>query len=156
MARYYFQNHQINDDDWYLVDADTQMIARARRPWHHVAGPGTEWLTGLRIKLHRSTMWKEVPEGTLGSVPTPGMQQDAPTRVDEARKALGDSYQGHLEDGSSVQKHSAGGIYPYVIFAQETLTGIAYGVIGPKKPNGVLVGAYHLAVEYAVNLKGGA
>lgn len=139
MARYYFQNHQINDDDFYLVDADTQMIARARRPWPHVAGPGTEWLTGLRIKLHRSTMWTEVPEGTLG-----------------ASKTSADAYQGHLEDGSSVQKHSAGGIYPYVIFAQETADGIEYGVIGPKKPNGVLVGAYHRAVEYAVNLKGGA
>ena len=108
MARYYFQNHQINDDDWYLVDADTQLIARSRRPEPVVAGPGTEWLTGLRIKLHRSTMWKEVPEGTLG----------APTTAP-------DSYQGHLEDGSSVQKHSAGPLYPYVIFAQETATGIA-------------------------------
>lgn len=25
------------------------------------------------------------------------------------------TYQGHLSDGSSIQKHSAGGIYPYVI-----------------------------------------
>lgn len=138
MARYYFQNHQINDDDFYLVDADTQLIAHARLPTR-LPFPGEEWMTGMRLKRTRSTMWKEVPEGTLGASKTPA-----------------DAYQGHLEDGSSVQKHSAGGIYPYVIFAQETPTGIAYGVIGPKKPNGVLVGAYHRAVEYAVNLKGGA
>ena len=25
-------------------------------------------------------------------------------------------YAGHLPDGSSVQKHSAGGLYPYVIY----------------------------------------
>lgn len=25
------------------------------------------------------------------------------------------TYQGHLSDGSSIQKHSAGGLYPYVI-----------------------------------------
>lgn len=143
MARYYFENHQINDDDFYLVDSDTQLIARARLPSFvapPVAPPGTAWLTGLYVKLHRSTMWKEVPAGA----------------VKDPVKSAADAYQGHLGDGSSVQKHSAGPLYPYVIFAQETTTGIAFGVIGPKKPNGVLVGAYHRAVEYAVNLKGGA
>lgn len=28
-------------------------------------------------------------------------------------------YQGHLNDGSSVQKHSAGGLYPYIIYAKQ-------------------------------------
>jgi len=138
--------HQINDDDWYtlLVPADNllyQVTAQSsRRPVTTEPYPNFVVYSGLQIKRLHLNIYREV----------------APTRVDEARAALADSYQGHLEDGSSVQKHSAGGLYPYVIFAQETATGIAYGVIGPKKPNGVLVGAYHRAVEYAVNLKGGA
>ena len=41
------------------------------------------------------------------------------------------SYQGHLPDGSSVQKHSAGSCYPYVVFGQETPEGLRYGVITP-------------------------
>jgi hypothetical protein len=40
-------------------------------------------------------------------------------------------YQGHLADGSSVQKHSAGGLYPFVLYAKETATGIRWGVITP-------------------------
>lgn len=27
-------------------------------------------------------------------------------------------YQGHLSDGSSIQKHSAGGLYPYILVAR--------------------------------------
>lgn len=157
MALYYFQLHQLNDETWYLLHTNGRVDAsRSSVPLIKWPSRDRAWRLGRAIKSSGILPWKIVPDGTLGSVPTPGMQQDAPTWVDEARAALVDSYQGHLEDGSSVQKHSAGGIYPYVIFAQETLTGIAYGVIGPKKPNGVLVGAYHRAVEYAVNLKGGA
>ena len=55
MARYYFQNHQIKDDDFYLVDADTQLIARARLPTRSPF-PGEEWMTGTRLKRTRSTM----------------------------------------------------------------------------------------------------
>lgn len=141
MARYYFQPHQINDDDWYTLCSSTYKLVAlsSTRPVNTSPYPGYVVYSGLQIKRFHLAIWREVPEGTLGASKTPA-----------------DAYQGHLEDGSSVQKHSAGGIYPYVIFAQETLTGIAYGVIGPKKPNGVLVGAYHRAVEYAVNLKGGA
>lgn len=151
MATYYFQPHQLNDETWYLISPTERLIgsSSARYP---VSGLGT-WQLGRQLKTRGILPWKIVPDGTLGSVATPGFE---PAWVDEARAALADNYQGHLEDGSSVQKHSAGGLYPYVIFAQETTTGIAYGVIGPKKPNGVLVGAYHRAVEYAVNLKGGA
>ncbi len=42
------------------------------------------------------------------------------------------TYQGHLSDGSSVQKHSAGGLYPYVIFAKDTPHGLRYGVLCPN------------------------
>lgn len=40
-------------------------------------------------------------------------------------------YQGHLADGSSVQKHSAGGLYPFVLYAQETAGGLRWGFISP-------------------------
>lgn len=40
-------------------------------------------------------------------------------------------YQGHLPDGSSVQRHSAGGLYPFVLFARETERGVRWGVITP-------------------------
>lgn len=138
MAIYYFQPHQLNDETWYLLHTNGRVDAsRSSVPLIKWPSRDRAWRLGRAIKSSGIRPWKIVPGGTLGATPTP------------------DSYQGHLEDGSSVQKHSAGGIYPYVIFAQETPTGIAYGVIGPKKPNGVLVGAYHRAVEYAVNLKGG-
>lgn len=41
------------------------------------------------------------------------------------------SYQGHLPDGSSVQKHSAGSAYPFIVFGQETPKGLRFGVMGP-------------------------
>lgn len=40
-------------------------------------------------------------------------------------------YQGHMPDGSSVQKHSAGPAYPFVVYGQETPEGLRFGVIGP-------------------------
>lgn len=42
-----------------------------------------------------------------------------------------DTYQGHLPDGSGIQKHSAGGIYPYVLVAQESPLGLLWGVLQP-------------------------
>lgn len=59
------------------------------------------------------------------------------------------SYQGHLSDGSSVQRHSAGPIYPCVIFARQTDDGLTYGVITPSNQDGVLCGAYDSAVDLA-------
>lgn len=41
------------------------------------------------------------------------------------------AYQGHLPDGSSVQKHSAGSSYPFIVFGQETERGLRFGVMGP-------------------------
>jgi len=59
-------------------------------------------------------------------------------------------YQGHLNDGSSIQKHSVGGIYPCVLFAQETPVGLQYGIITPKDQKGSLYGSYDAAVNAAL------
>lgn len=122
--------HQINDDDWYtlLVPADNllyQVTAQSsRRPVTTEPYPNFVVYSGLQIKRLHLNIYREV----------------APTRVDEARAALADAYQGHLEDGSSVQKHSAG------------------HRLRRDRPEEAQrgAGAYHRAVEYAVNLKGGA
>ncbi len=45
------------------------------------------------------------------------------------------TYQGHHADGSSIQKHSAGGAYPYVLVLRDSQRPGAkfdWGVIGPK------------------------
>lgn len=41
------------------------------------------------------------------------------------------TYQGHLSDGSGIQKHSAGGLYPFVLFVKDTPSGLRYGIIDP-------------------------
>ena len=44
------------------------------------------------------------------------------------------TYQGHLADGSSVQKHSAGGAYPYVLVLRDSARPGAvfdWGMVGP-------------------------
>jgi len=63
------------------------------------------------------------------------------------------TYQGHHPDGGGVQLHSAGGLYPYVVYAQgaDVLT---YGVIVPGQ-TGYLVGSYDEAVDHAWALKNG-
>ena len=61
-------------------------------------------------------------------------------------------YAGHLADGSSVQRHSAGPLYPNVLFVQETPTGRQWGVIGPKVPDGELVGTADQAEARAKEL----
>ncbi len=45
-------------------------------------------------------------------------------------------YQGHVSDGSSIQKHSAGATYPFVVFAKDTAAGLLWGV---QAPNGQCV-----------------
>lgn len=63
-------------------------------------------------------------------------------------------YQGHMQDGSSVQKHSAGPLYPYVIYAKQFGDALRYGVI---KPNGdeVLLTTYDSATDFAIRCKNG-
>lgn len=51
--------------------------------------------------------------------------------------APADAYQGHLPDGSSVQKHSAGGAYPYVLVLRDSQRPgekFDWGLIGPGLP----------------------
>ena len=63
-------------------------------------------------------------------------------------------YQGHLADGSSIQKHSAGGLYPLVIVGQQTLSfGVCWGVMGPDgEPPFQLWMDYDAAVDEAVDI----
>lgn len=59
------------------------------------------------------------------------------------------TYQGHLADGSSVQKHSAGAHYPYVIGYTER------GGYAVLTPSGIWMdsGTYAKADELATTLK---
>ena len=41
------------------------------------------------------------------------------------------TYQGHHSDGSSIQKHSAGELYPFVVQMREAHGGLRYELIGP-------------------------
>jgi hypothetical protein len=59
-------------------------------------------------------------------------------------------YQGHLADGSSVQKHSAGRLYPCVLYVQVRDDKNTYGVITPQDQDGQLIGTFDQAVEYAL------
>lgn len=63
------------------------------------------------------------------------------------------NYQGHLADGSSVQKHSAGGLYPFVLYAQETARGLAWGFIGPSGLDSGPTFSYDTAVLVAEKVK---
>jgi hypothetical protein len=58
-------------------------------------------------------------------------------------------YQGHLADGSSVQKHSAGGMYPAVIYFQHG----QYGIITPDNQAGSLYASYDAAIEAGMKWK---
>ena len=59
------------------------------------------------------------------------------------------TYQGHINDGSSVQKHSAGPLYPCVLFAQETPKGLQWGVITPQCQEGKVIGTEKEAINIA-------
>jgi len=143
MARQYLLPHQINDDDWYTLSGVTYQVTSqsSRRPLSSAPYPNYVVHSGMQIKRLHLPVWREVRDPVKATTPDP--RRDT-------------TYPGHLADGSSVQKHSAGGLYPYVIFAQETVRGLEYGVIGPKKPNGMLIGSYDQAVQFAVGMKGGA
>lgn len=61
-------------------------------------------------------------------------------------------YQGHLSDGSSIQRHSAGGLYPYVIAARQSGSKLEYGVVTPGGQY-IWTGTYDSAVDKALSLK---
>jgi len=62
------------------------------------------------------------------------------------------AYQGHLADGSSVQKHSAGGIYPYVLYAQQRGEFLRWCVLSPEGTRTAFA-AYDEALHFAVVCK---
>jgi len=129
--RTYLQPHQIEDGLWYSLSTwDYRVIAKSSRaPANARPYPNIVIKQGRHIKATGLAIWES----------SAAHSQDV--------------YQGHASDGSSVQKHSCGGLYPHVIFAQETIEGLRYGVVGPGKPNGILVGSYEQAVSFAVALK---
>lgn len=61
-------------------------------------------------------------------------------------------YQGHLSDGSSIQRHSAGGLYPYVIAARQSGSKLEYGVVTPGGQY-IWTGTYDSAIDKAISLK---
>jgi hypothetical protein len=61
-------------------------------------------------------------------------------------------YQGHCADGSGVQKHSAGGIYPYIVFAKQCGPALQYGVLEPSGEESFFP-SYTGAVQFASALK---
>lgn len=63
-------------------------------------------------------------------------------------------YLGHNADGSSIQNHSCGGLYPYVIFAKQCGDKLRYGVLAPNGDE-VLLSTYEFAVDFALTLKNG-
>lgn len=54
-------------------------------------------------------------------------------------------YQGHLADGSGIQKHGAGGLYPYVVAARQVGDNLQYGLIGAELSDYVWFGTHALA-----------
>jgi len=44
-------------------------------------------------------------------------------------------YQGHLPDGSSIQRHSAGSHYPFIVVGRESEFGLLWGVQAPNEAN---------------------
>lgn len=62
-------------------------------------------------------------------------------------------YQGHHSDGSSIQAHSVGGIYPFVIVAKQFGDGLRWGCLipGHTEPRNYYAGAngYDRAHEVA-------
>jgi hypothetical protein len=67
-------------------------------------------------------------------------------------KEIDMSYQGHCADGSSVQKHSAGPLYPYIIFAKQADGTLDWGVLEPSGEESIFK-SYVGAVQFASALK---
>lgn len=62
-------------------------------------------------------------------------------------------YQGHSNDGSSVQNHSVGDLYPFVVYAQETPQGMRWGVVGSGFDTGAIYLTEDIARACAKSLK---
>lgn len=66
-----------------------------------------------------------------------------------------DTYQGHLSDGSGIQRHSAGGLYPYVIYAQHKGGSMRWGYIAPDGESHLVADTYSQACDCALAHKEG-
>ena len=76
-------------------------------------------------------------------------------RLSEGRREpAADAYQGHLPDGSGVQAHSAGGLYPYIIVARDTIDGLVFYFQTPSGWAGARHTSYGAAVADAVRHRG--
>lgn len=67
-----------------------------------------------------------------------------------------DCYQGHLPDGSSVQKHSAGPLYPCVLIFRDARLGrekYDVGVVTPRNQEPLWFSTFDAAVEVAQAIK---
>ena len=62
------------------------------------------------------------------------------------------TYQGHLADGSSIQKHSAGGLFPYILFGKQAGEKLLWGVMAPNGAEHMFVG-YDNAHDFALGCK---
>lgn len=64
-------------------------------------------------------------------------------------------YAGHLPDGSSVQKHSAGPLYPCVIAMRDGILGgkYDYGVISPRNQEPLWLSTHEAAMLVAETIK---
>jgi len=54
---------------------------------------------------------------------------------------------GHHADGSGIQNHSVGSLYPCILFKQETPNGMKWGLITPKNQEGTLYEGYNAAIN---------
>lgn len=64
-----------------------------------------------------------------------------------------DAYQGHMPDGSSIQRHSAGGLYPYVVYAQQCGNAMRWGYIAPGRQPVLVADSYSAACDAALAAK---
>jgi hypothetical protein len=64
------------------------------------------------------------------------------------RERVEGDYQGHLP-GSGVQAHSAGGLFPWVVYAQETRVGVKFGFLAPDGTDSGPLYTYGAAVYMA-------
>lgn len=62
-------------------------------------------------------------------------------------------YQGHMNDGSSVQRHSAGDTYPFVIYAKQDGSDMNWGVVGSGYDTGAIYLSEAIARGCAQSLK---
>lgn len=69
-----------------------------------------------------------------------------------------DQYQGHHADGSGIQNHSAGGLYPYILATRDARggQGYEYGILGGVLLDTIWVGSYDRAVSLARYFKANA